>query len=98
MVPNPFIRLAEDPVTTLALAGYVLALLTLIGLGVAFTLRKGAVLLAFAVERNNRQREFWGDAFDGWLPPPWWIGWTAVVAAVWVGIFWALGAVVWVIG
>jgi hypothetical protein len=98
MVYNPLIELARDPVAALALVGYALLMATVVGLGIAFTLRKGATLLAFATDRNNRQRTFWGEALGGWLPPAWWIGWAAVVLLVWVVIAWALGALVWVIG
>jgi len=97
MVPNPFVALGQDPVAVLALAGYAIALLVVVLLGVAFTVRKGAVLLAYATDRGRRKREWWGEAFDGWLPPAWWIGWSAVVLLTWTVIFWALGAVVWVL-
>jgi len=97
MVPNPFIELAQDPITVLAITGYAILLAVILTLGLAFTLRKGATLLAYATDRTNRQRYFWGSALDGWLPPAWWIGWTAVVGLVWVAIFWATSALVWVI-
>jgi len=96
--PNPFVEFAQDPVAALAWLGYALLMVTVVGLGVTFSLRKGATLLAYATDRNNRQRKFWGEAVDGWLPPAWWIGWAAVVLLVWVVIVWALGALVWVIG
>jgi len=98
MVFNPFIELYQDPVVALALAGYVIGMLVIVGLGLAFTFRKGATLLAYATDKNNRQRDWWGEALDGWLPPAWWIGWTAVIGLVWVVILWSLSALVWVIG
>jgi hypothetical protein len=94
---NPFVELAREPVKALALTGYALLMATIVGLGAAFTLRKGATLLVYATDRTNRQRDWWGDALNGWLPPAWWIGWTAVVVLVWVVIAWALGALVWVL-
>ena len=97
MPVNPFVELARHPVAALAIVGYALLMLTIVGLGVAFTLRKGATLFVYATDRNNRQRDWWGDALDGWLPPAWWIGWTAVVVLVWVVIAWALGFLVWVL-
>jgi len=93
---NPLIELGRDPVAFFALAGYALLMVTVVGLGIAFTLRKGATLAAQAT-RNHRQRSWWGEAFDGWLPPASWIGWAAVVLLTWVVIVWALGALVWVI-
>jgi Ca2+/H+ antiporter len=96
--PNPFIELAKDPVVTLAWFGYALLMLTIFGLGLAFTLRKGATLLAYATDQNNRQRDWWGEALNGWLPPAWWIGWAAVVLLVWVVIALTLGALLWVLG
>jgi len=93
---NPLIELGRDPVAFLAWSGYALLMTTVVGLGVAFTLRKGATQIALAA-RANRQRSWWGEAFDGWLPPASWIGWTAVILLVWVVIVWALGALVWVI-
>lgn len=98
MAPNPFVAFAKDPVAALAWTGYALLMTTVVGLGVAFTFRKGATLIAYATDRNNRQRTFFGETLDGWLPPTWWIGWAAVVLLVWVVIAWALGALVWVIG
>jgi len=97
MIPNPFVEFAKHPVAAFAWTGYALFMATVVGLGVAFTLRKGATLVAYAADRSNRQREWWGDALNGWLPPGWWIGWTAAVLLVWVVIAWALGALVWVI-
>jgi len=98
MAFNPFVELIKEPVRALALTGYGLLMLVVVGLGTGFTLRKGALLVAYASDRNNRQRAFWGEALDGWLPPAWWLGWTAVVLLVWAVIAWAVGALVWVIG
>jgi len=97
MPPNPLIEFAVDPVAALAWVGYAILLVTVVAGGVAFTLRRGARQVA-AAARANRKRAWWGEAFDGWLPPWPWIAWTASIALVWVVIAWSLGALVWVVG
>lgn len=98
MPPNPFIALAEDPVGTLALAGYALALLALALMSTWWSLRTaGKLYVQWA--KNNHTDAWWSGPFDiGVIPPPRWSATAAAVGFVWAVTLWALSAIVWVVG
>lgn len=97
MTSNPFIYAAQEPVAFFGWLGYALLMLLVAFLATAYAIRQSAQCVALA-QRGNRQQAWWGDAFDGWLPPVTWIARVASVLAVLVIAAWAIGSVVWFLG
>lgn len=96
MPVNPFIELARDPVAALAWLGYGLLMLLLVCFGLAYAVRQAAVCVALA-DRTHRQRDWWGDYFYGWLPPPGWLARAGSVVLVLSITSLALSAFVWLL-
>lgn len=96
--PNPFIELARDPVATLGWLAYTVLVLAILLVGLSYTIRHGFHLYALATDRNTRQRDWWGETHDGWLPPTaWQLGALKVCIALSSALL-AAASVVWLAG
>lgn len=95
--PNPFIHAAQDPVGFFAAVGYLLLMVMLAIAGTAFAIREATALRALA-SREHRQRDWWGEYAQGWLPPSQWSYRAGRVVFVLALTAWALSALSWFLG
>lgn len=94
---NPFVYAAESPVAFFGWLGYGLLMTLVAFLATAYAIRQSAKAITLA-DSNHRQKDWWGDAFDGWLPPVTWIARVASVLFVLAIAAWAVGSVLWFLG
>lgn len=98
---NPFIHLLQNPIITLTLAGYFIAMTTIGGLGLAYVVRKGTVLVVSTGREDRRMGnglygEWWGETWGGLIPPVGWIRDACKVAFASIVMVWALATVVYI--
>lgn len=89
MSTNPFVALASDPVTTLAVLGYGLFLLSLATLSTAYVYRTVIQLYVWWGKQRPNKWEY--------VPPTNFILRAASVPFVLAVTVWALGGVVWLL-
>jgi hypothetical protein len=93
--PNPFIELARDPVATLGWLGYVFLITTTTVFAAGYAARMATELWATA-DRTARQRDWYGDTLDGWLPPTQWTLGAAKLTIALTVAAWAVASLVWI--
>lgn len=98
---NPFIRLLQDPVTTLTIAGYLITMTAITLLGLSYTLREASKLAVLSTREHRRgsgpYEEWWGEYADGWIPPASWTIRAAKVVFVSVLLVWALATIAYMV-
>lgn len=97
-VPNPFIELAQDPVSALAWTGYAMLMLAILVGAIPWAVRQTATL-AVRYRKNRASADWWafGERRNGYIPPLSWLSRLFAVLLVLMATAWALGALVWVL-
>lgn len=98
MSVNPFIRLAQDPVGTLAVFGYALLLVAIFVAAVPWAVRQYATLIT-RYKKNRHGAEWWafGDRSAGYIPPAGWLAWAFLSTFVLAIAAWAAGTLIWIV-